>query len=166
MRKNAAKQLDVLQRLSKFLKEKSRFLIFRSFIQSNFNYCPLVWHFCSKTNTEKHEKLQYRALRIIIFSDFTPSYAYLLEKAELSTLHWNRIRCIAAETYKCINNLTPEYIRDLVQLKTSTYSFRYENTVKIPTVRTVTYGQSSLRFDSVRLWNSLPNDMRKVIEFA
>ena len=133
MCKKAAKQLNVLQRLSKFLNEKSRFLIFRSFIQSNFNYCPLVWHFCSKTNTEKLEKLQYRALRIV-FSDFTSSYASLLEKAELSTLHLNRLRCIAAETYKCINNLTPEYIRDLVQLKTSSYAFRFENTIKVPTV--------------------------------
>ena len=166
MRKNTAKQLDVLQRLSKFLKEKSRFLIFRSCIQSNFDYCPLVWHFCSKTNTEQLEKLQYRALRIIVFSDFTSSYAYLLEKAELSTLHLNRLRCIAAETYKCINNLTPEYISNLVQLKTSSYSFRYENTVKVPTVRSVTYGQCSLRFDSARVWNSLPNDIRKVTEFA
>ena len=165
MCKKAAKQLNVLQRLSNFLNEKSRFLIFRSFIQSNFNYCPLVWHFCSKTNTEKLEKLQYRALRIV-FSDFTSSYASLLEKAELSTLHLNRLRCIAAETYKCINNLTPEYIRDLVQLKTSSYAFRYENTIKVPTVRTVTYGQCSFRFESARLWNSLPNDMRKVSEFA
>ena len=161
----AAKQLNVLQRLSKFLNEKSRLLIFRSFIQSNFNYCPLVWHFCSKTNTEKLEKLQYRALRIV-FSDFTSSYASLLEKAELSTLHLNRLRCIAAETYKCINNLTPEYIRDLVQLKTSSYAFRYENTIKVPTVRTVTYDQCSFRFESAWVWNSLPNDMRKVTEFA
>ena len=118
-----------------------------------------------QANTEQLEKLQYRALRIIVISDFTSSYAYLLEKAELSTLHLNRIRCIAAETYKCINNLTPEYIMDLVQLKTSSYTFRYENTVKVPTVRTVrtvTYGQCSFRFDSARVWNSLPNDMRKV----
>ena len=66
----------------------------------------------------------------------------------------------------CINNLTPEYIRDLVQLKTSSYAFRYENTIKVPTVRTVTYGQCSFRFESARVWNSLPNDMRKVSEFA
>ena len=49
----AARQLNVLQRLSKFLSVETRLLIFKSFIQSNFNYCPLVWHFCSKANTEK-----------------------------------------------------------------------------------------------------------------
>ena len=53
----AARQLNVLQRLSKFLSVETRLLIFKSFIQSNFNYFPLVWHFCSKANTEKLEKL-------------------------------------------------------------------------------------------------------------
>ena len=71
--KKAARQLNVLQRLSKFLNEKSRFLIYKSFIQSNFNYCPLVWHFCSKTNTEKLEKIQFRALKVV-FCDYESDF--------------------------------------------------------------------------------------------
>ena len=51
-----AQQLNVLQRLSKLLSVETRLLIFKSFIQSNFNYCPLVWHFCSETNTDKFLK--------------------------------------------------------------------------------------------------------------
>ena len=76
----AAQQLNVLQRLSKFLSEDTKLLIFKSFIQSNFNYCPLIWHFCSKANTEKLEKLQHRALRIV-FNDYTSSYENLLKKS-------------------------------------------------------------------------------------
>ena len=52
----AARQPNVLQRLCKFLSVETRLLIFKSFIQSNFNYCPLVWHFCSEANTENLEK--------------------------------------------------------------------------------------------------------------
>ena len=48
--KKAANQLNVLMRLSKFLSFDCRLLIYKSFIRSNFNYCPVVWHFCSKTN--------------------------------------------------------------------------------------------------------------------
>ena len=46
----AARQQNVLRRLSKFLSEDTRLLIFKYFIQSNLNYCPLIWHFCSKAN--------------------------------------------------------------------------------------------------------------------
>ena len=74
------------------------------------------------------------------------------------------IRDTHTETYKCINNMTPEYL-DLVEIKQSNYSFRYENTVKISTVRTVAYGQRSFRFDSARVWNSLPNEFRTKMSF-
>ena len=160
----AARQLNVLQRLSKFLSDKTRLIIFKSFIQSNFNYCPIVWHFCSKSNSEKLEKLQFRALRIV-FNDYEASYENLLSRVNMTTLHLNRMKNIAIETYKCLNSLSPEYIRDLVNYKSSNYNFRYENMAEIPTVRTTRYGKNSFRFESARVWNSLPNDMRKVENF-
>ena len=159
-----ARQLNVLQRISKFLSEETRLLVFKSFIRSNFNYCPIIWHFCSKVNTEKLEKLQYRGLKIV-YNCYESSYEELLTRANLPTLHLGRLRTIALETYKCINNSAPKYIRDLVNLKQSSYSFRYENTLQIPTVRTVAYGQKSFRFEAARVWNSLPNELRKVSAF-
>lgn len=84
--KKAAKQLNISHRLSKFLNESTRLLIFKTFITSNFNYCPLIWHFCSKTNTEKIEKIQFRALRIV-FNEFTSSCETLLNKVNLNTLN-------------------------------------------------------------------------------
>ena len=51
-----AQQLNILQRLSKLLSVETRHLIFKYFIQSNFNYCSLVWHFCSEANTDKFKK--------------------------------------------------------------------------------------------------------------
>ena len=41
------RQLNVLQRISKFLSEETRLLVLKSFIRSNVNYCPIVRHFCS-----------------------------------------------------------------------------------------------------------------------
>ena len=99
------------------------------------------------------------------FNDYISSYENLLSKMNLPALHMNRHRCIATETYKCINNMSPVYLRDLVEVKQRKYSFRYENTVKIPPVRTVTYGQRSFRFESARVWNSLHNELRTATSF-
>ena len=162
--KKVARQLNVLQRISKFLFEETRLLVFKSFIRSNFSYWPIVWHFCSKVNTEKLEKLQYKCLKIV-FNSYETSYEELLTRANLPTLHLGRLRTIALETFKCFNNTAPTYIRDLVNLKQSSSSFRYENTLQIPTARTVAYGQTSLRFEAARVWNSLPNELRKVTAF-
>ena len=54
--KKAGQQLNVLRRIGKNLCKLSRMTIFHTFILSNFNFCPLSWHFCSKTNTNKIEK--------------------------------------------------------------------------------------------------------------
>ena len=78
----------------------------------------------------------------------------------MPTLHISRLKCIAAEAYKCIYNLYPEYIRDLVELKQSVYNFSLENTARVPTVKTTAYGKRSFRFEAARVWISLPNEMR------
>ena len=49
----AARQLNALARISKYLDQSSLKTIHDSFISSNFSYCPLVWHFCGKVNNEK-----------------------------------------------------------------------------------------------------------------
>ena len=53
--KKAARQINVLLRLIKFLSTETNVLTYKYFVRSNFNYCPLVWHFCSKTSSKKME---------------------------------------------------------------------------------------------------------------
>ena len=75
----AARQINTLKRLSKFLTFESRMAIFRSFIMSNFNYCSLVWHACGVHR--KLEKLQERALHFV-YLDKVSSYDDLYNKGK------------------------------------------------------------------------------------
>ncbi len=61
----AARQVNCFMRLSTMLPVESRLTLFNAFIVSNFIYCPVVWHMCSKSNTKKVEKVQERALCFI-----------------------------------------------------------------------------------------------------
>ena len=54
--KKAARQIYVLLLLSKYLSTETKILIYKSFIRSNYNYCPLVWHICSKIVLIKWKK--------------------------------------------------------------------------------------------------------------
>ena len=49
----ASRQLNVLQRLKGSLDYASRLSIYKCFIMSNFNYCPVVWMFTSKSSLLK-----------------------------------------------------------------------------------------------------------------
>ena len=48
----AARQLNVLARISKYIDETSRKMIYSSFVRSYFNFCPMVCHFCGIQNNE------------------------------------------------------------------------------------------------------------------
>ena len=54
--KKAARQINVLLRPSKFLTVETKILIYKSFIKSSFNFCPLVWHFSQKLALLKWKK--------------------------------------------------------------------------------------------------------------
>ena len=156
--KKASKQLAVSKPLGCSLTKQGKIIIYNSFITSNFNYCPVVWHFCSVASTNKMEKIQERALRFIN-NDFTSSLKNPLVMSNTSSLHVRRMKTISSEVYKIVNNLSPSYIQDLVQVKVSNYDFRNEHTAVVPKVRTTRYGTRSFRFEAARIWNSLPNEI-------
>ena len=55
-------QLNTIGRIQKFMGFKEKEVLLNSFVYSNFNYWPLVWHFCSSKSLYKIEKIQERAL--------------------------------------------------------------------------------------------------------
>ena len=162
--KKAAKQLNILKRIGKNLSKLNRLTIFHTFIMSNFNFCPLSWHFCSVSNTKKIEKIQERALRFV-YEDYSISYEDLLSKAKLPSLHVRRIRSMAIEIFKILNNIAPPVLSDLVQKRNSKYNFRYSNILQIPQINTTRYGHNSFRYAAPVLWNSLPDDFRSCTNF-
>ena len=162
--KKASQQINVLKRIGKFLNFESRKTIYHAFIMSNFNFCPLLWHFCSKGSTEKLEKIHFRALKFI-YQDFNSNYEVLLEKAGSTTLHLSRLRMLAIETFKIVYGISPSYLKDFICLKQTSHNFRYTNLLEVPRPKSTKYGTNSFRFQAAKLWNSLPEEARKITDF-
>ena len=76
-KKKASRRLNILKRIGKYLTKLGRLTKDYSLIFSNFNYFPVTWHFCSKQNTNKMEKIQFRPLKFI-YDDTDSTYEELL----------------------------------------------------------------------------------------
>ena len=63
-----AKKINVLSRLVNYMSLDKRRMVMKAFIESQFNYCPLIWMFHSRTLNNKINRLHERALRIVIFN--------------------------------------------------------------------------------------------------
>jgi len=151
-------------RIGRHLFKLGKLNVYYSFILSNFNYCPLVWHFCGETNTRKIEKIQQRTLRFI-YNDYSSGYDTLLDRSQLPALRVRRQRAVALEAFKILNNLSPIYLNDLLTFKHHNYSFRYTKTVEVPQVKTTKYGVRSFRSTAAKIWNCLPQHMRDISDF-
>jgi hypothetical protein len=157
--KKASKQLNVLKRFSNVLGQKQKLRIFQSFIVSNFNYCPVVWNFCSKTKAKLIEKIQERGLRYV-YNDNNSTYNDLLKVSKRETMYNIRLKKIAIYVYKCVNQLSPVYLHDVFQIKRTPYSMRSEIILVQPKVNTVSYGINSFHYHGAKIWNSLPEKVK------
>ena len=63
--KKAGKKLNALARLAKFLSLEQRKLLMKSFIESQFGYCPLTWMFCGRKTNARINHVHETALRIV-----------------------------------------------------------------------------------------------------
>ena len=92
----AAMQLNALSRLQKYMGKSEKEAIINSFILSNCNYCPLVWHFSSCKSIRKIAKIQKRCFRIIL-NDYESDYETLLCNSNKPTIEVRRLRTLAVE---------------------------------------------------------------------
>ena len=69
------------------------------------------------------EKIEERALRFIN-NDFTSSLEALLISTNTVHLHVRRMKQIASEVFKIVNNIAPVDIKDLINIKKISLQFQ------------------------------------------
>ena len=156
----ASIQIHPMKRIGKYLNTDCRIAMYKSFISSNFSYCPVSWMFCGKRNSDRLEKLQERTLRFV-FSDYTRPYSDLLKHGNFLSLSALRIRYLAIEMFKCVYGLNPTYLSELFINKDTPYDLRDSIRLQQPEYKTVRYGFKSLRYYGSKLWSALPTEVKQ-----
>ena len=152
--KKAGQKLSALLRISPYLHENKKKLLYCSMIKSQFNYCPLVWMFCSRKSNNLINKVQKRALRLIT-NDYQSSFNFLLNKFNEFSVHQRNLQTLMIESYKIIHQIA-------LPIMNSLFVF-FENAHNIPNYqipsnnvrKAVRYGLEIL-YRSPFLWANLP----------
>ena len=158
--KKAGRKLSALIRISKLLPLKKRRLLFNTFIESQFSYCPLVWMFHDRNINMKINRLHERALRIVYHDDIS-SFEELLERDESFTVHEKNIQKLAIELYKYKHNLANEVMKDVFSDNVHKEpNLRYVPEFAVPRVNTVHNGDDSLRHLGPLVWQIVPDSLK------
>ena len=157
--KKGNQKLHALARISKFFCENKLKLIMRTFIESQFNYCPLVWMFHSRILNEKINKLHERALRLVYKND-NLTFEQLLEKDNSMTIHDRNLQKLAIEMYKAEQKLSPLPIQELFKKRDEIHDLRQGRSWEVPRVQKVNYGIETLRYRGIKTWDLIPDDIK------
>lgn len=110
----------------------------------------------------KLQNVQNAAARVIVgarkYDHITPI---------LMDLHWLPVELrivfkINLLTYKCLHNLAPQYLRDLLVLYSPGRTLRSNDDMKLETQKynTINYGLRAFSVHAPKLWNDLPSLVR------
>ena len=160
-------KLYALSRIAHYMDQAKLRMLMTSFINSQFQYCPLAWMFHSRKLNTKINKLHERALRIT-YRDQESSFEDLLGHDNSVSVHQKSLQVLMIEMFKTKHGLNPPFMKEIFCPQTNQYSLRNDRDFNLPRVRSVMYGSETVRYRGPQLWCTLPVSIRhstNLIEF-
>ena len=84
--KKTNQKVSALARIVPFLPFHKRHIIMKTFIESQFSYCPLVWMYCSRSMNTRINRIHERALRLL-YQDYASTIEEILTEDEFLCFH-------------------------------------------------------------------------------
>ena len=159
--RKAQYKLHELRRIRKFFTTEKTKILANAFIDSQFNYTPLLWMFCRKTLSSKIEKIYHETLKVVYKSN--DSYDNLLLQNNTVSVHQRHPTFLMTEMYKSISQLNPEFMRSYFTHKEMSYSLRKGPTFGLPKTNSFYYGTNVVHFRGSLIWNNLPTAVSPAI---
>ena len=133
----------------------------KSFVTSQFGYCPLIWMFHSRRLNNKINSIHERALRIT-YQDHISTFQELLNKDNSVSIHHRNLQALATEMFKIHRDLSPDILREIFVPKISLYNLRRNNTFERPQVHSVYHGTELLSFLGPKIWDLVPLELKQL----
>ena len=156
--KKGNQKLHALMRVAKYISEEKLRLLMKTFIESQFNYCPLVWMFHNRRINKRINSLHERALRVV-YKDETLTFEQLLEKDNSFTIHDKNLQKLSLLMFKVKNKLCPTPIQEIFTENENDCNFENGDWI-IPKIRTENNGKETLRYRGPITWNLLPAEIK------
>ena len=127
------------------------------------DYGSITWGTTSIANIQRLSKLQKRAARIILKANFDTPFSLMFQELGWLSVE-NRLKYNKAViTYRALNNLTPDYLSELLTPLSEIHSLNLRSSenglLHVPLSRTTVF-DNSFTCSAPKLWNTLPQTVR------
>jgi len=105
--KKIASALGAIKRMRHLIPCNALINVCDSLVQPYFNYCSVVWGNCGSGFSEKLQKLQTHAARILICANYGSNIDELFQALGWRKLKYQRFESAAVMMYKSLHGVTP-----------------------------------------------------------
>ena len=161
--RSASFALYKIGRIRNFLNQKSTEILIHTFITSRLDQCNSLLYGLPDSHIAKLQRIQNSAARLVTRTRYYDHIGIHHITPVLQKLHWLPVSYrimykIIVLTYKCIHNLAPVYLQELIHEYKPSRNLRSasKQELVIASVSTLSYGHRSFRHASAELWNQLP----------
>jgi hypothetical protein len=154
-----SRNVYLLSKLQSIITLEARKLFFNAHIQPHFDYASIIWDGISDALFKRLNSLHRRAVKLII-QDQSLTTDEKLQEMNILPLDKHFFLTKATYMFKIINDKSPNYLQQLFKFSSSQYSSHRRN-LAFPKPRVDIY-KTSLSYDGVAVWNSLPVPLRNL----
>ena len=160
-----SKTIDVIARLRHFLPSSTLLTLYRSLISPYLLYGLTVWGQAPEIYLNQILVLQKRALSLIYFAPYRSSAVPLFVSSGCLPIGLLCFKAVSILMHDVLNNLSPRNISNLFSSTNviHTHSTRFSSAGNLYTkYSSLTHQIKSFSRRGVRIWNSIPPDLRKL----
>ena len=131
-----------------------------AFFKAQFNYCPIIWMFHSRSLNTKINRLHKRCLRIIC-NDKYSYFVKLLNKDNSVPIHYNNIHALVIELHKIANAMSPKVMSEVFKLRDiPCYNLRHTSQFSADPIHSVYNGTESASYLGPKVWEQIPAEIK------
>ena len=163
--RSAHSELRRISTIRHLLSADSTKTLVSALVLSRLDYCNSLLSGCPKHLLETLQKVQNSAARLVLKAHKLDHVSPLLR-----TLHWLPIQArieykLSTACHSFFSDTAPVYLSDLLRVYSPSRQLRSTSdsrTLRIPHIKTETFGHRSFSHAVPSVWNSLPHEIRHI----
>ena len=144
--RQADQKLSAQLRISPYLDQGKKILLYKSMIKSQFNYCPIVWMYYSRQSNNLINKVDVRGLRVTHRNESNKKFQQILRESNQPTIYQKHLHVLITEVYKTVSRNR--------FLNFALTSLNFQEIFR----KTVKYGIATVTYQAPLLWPNLQSE--------
>ena len=159
--KKVAKKINFLSRISNIISTLAKITVYKSIIAPHFEYCGTILYFINESDIATLQKLQNRAMRIILHCNRYTPIELMLDTLKFMSVKQRICYNTLLFIFKIKEGMFPKYLVDRIQYtrERHDYETRQRDNFYIP-FRKKTFTQNYIYYNGLKMFNALPSDIK------